>query len=364
MFLLLLVAAVVPCSIAALESATPAAAPAAVESVAEDAAHDQAELAALAKQARAIFGTLPEIAANPANPSTPERVALGRMLYVDKRLSKNHDVACNSCHALDNYGVDNEPFSIGHEGFRGGRNSPSSFNAAIHVAQFWDGRAADVEEQVKGPVLNPIEMAMPSPEAVEIVLRSIPGYAEPFMAAFPGDENPITFDNMALAIASFNRSLMTPSRVDAFMEGDLAALTTQEQTGLGTFMGAGCVMCHNGPGIGGGGYQKIGLVSPYDGPDPGRMAVTGSQNDFQVFKVPSLRNVEKTAPYFHDASIATLNEAVRAMAHLQLGREFTEEAVGDIVVFLAALTGEVDAELIAMPELPGSGPNTPAPDPH
>ena len=364
MFLLFLAAAVVSCSDEASESATPAAAPAAVEDVVEDAAHRQDELAALAKQARAIFGTLPETAANPANPSTPERVALGRMLYVDKRLSKNHDVACNSCHGLDNYGVDNEPFSVGHEGFRGGRNSPSSFNAAIHVAQFWDGRAADVEEQAKGPVLNPIEMAMPSSEAVEIVLRSIPGYAEPFAVAFPGEGSPITFDNMALAIASFERLLMTPSRVDAFMDGDLTALTTQEQEGLGTFMGAGCVTCHNGPGIGGGGYQKIGLVNPYEGPDPGRMAVTGSQNDFQVFKVPSLRNVEKTAPYFHDASIATLDEAVRQMAHLQLGRELTEEAVDDIVAFLSALTGEVDAQLVAMPTLPGSGPNTPAPDPH
>jgi cytochrome c peroxidase len=205
---------------------------------------------------------------------------------------------------------------------------------------------------------------MPSSQAVEIVLRSIPGYAEPFAAAFPGEESPITFDNMALAIASFERLLLTPSRVDAFMDGDLAALTAQEQAGLGTFMGAGCVTCHNGPGIGGGGYQKIGLVNPYDGPDPGRMAITGNKNDFQVFKVPSLRNVAKTAPYFHDASIATVDEAVRKMAHLQLGRELTEEAVGDIVAFLAALTGEVDAELVAMPTLPESGPNTPAPDPH
>ena len=339
------------------ESVAPEPAPVAAE------AHDEVELSALASRARTVFGTLPTVAENPANPSTPERVALGRMLYVDERLSKNHDISCNTCHPLDNYGVDNLPFSIGHEGFRGGRNSPSSFNAAIHVAQFWDGRAADVEAQAKGPVLNPIEMAMPSAAAVETVLRSIPGYAAPFAAAFPDDAEPVSFDNMALAIGAFERLLMTPSRVDEFMAGDLTALTTQEQTGLGTFMGAGCIQCHHGPGIGGGGYQKIGLVNSYDGPDPGRMGVSGSRNDFQVFKVPSLRNVAKTAPYFHDASIKTLDEAVRAMAHLQLGRELTEEAVADIVAFLSALTGEPDPELVEMPVLPESGPTTPPPDP-
>lgn len=340
-----------------LEAAAPEPAPVAVE------AHDDADLDGLAARARAVFGTLPAIAENPANPSSPERVALGRMLYVDERLSKNHDISCNTCHRLDNYGVDNLTFSIGHEGFRGGRNSPSSFNAAIQVVQFWDGRAADVEEQVKGTVLDLIEMAMPSAAAVETVLRSIPGYAAPFAAAFPEDDEPVSFDNMALAIGAFERLLMTPSRVDEFMAGDLAALTTQEQTGLGTFMGAGCIQCHHGPGIGGGGYQKIGLVNTYDGPDPGRMAVTGSRNDFQVFKVPSLRNVAKTAPYFHDASIKTLDEAVRAMAYHQLGRELTEQAVADIVAFLSALTGEPNPELVAVPVLPESGPTTPPPDP-
>ena len=325
--------------------------------------HDDAEVAGLADRARAIFGALPATAEIEANPSTEARVALGKALYVDKRLSKNHDIACNSCHGLDNFGVDNEQFSPGHQGLLGGRNSPSSFNAALHVAQFWDGRSPDVEDQAKGPVLNPIEMAMPDSGSVDTVLKSIPGYAPMFEAAFPGDDDPVNFDNMALAIAAFERLLITPGRFDAFMGGELDALTAQEQSGLATFMGAGCITCHNGPAVGGRSFQKIGAVNPYAGPDPGRMAVTGEASDRQVFKVPSLRNVAKTAPYFHDGSIKTLDEAVRQMAHLQLGKQLTDEAVADILAFLEALTGEVDPALVAMPELPESGPDTPAPDP-
>jgi cytochrome c peroxidase len=319
--------------------------------------------AALRDRARRVFGSLPDEAANPANPMADEKIALGRMLYYDARLSKNHDVACNSCHQLDKHGVDGEATSPGHKGQRGGRNSPTVYNAAFHVAQFWDGRAADVEEQAKGPVLNPIEMAMPSEAAVLVVLNSIPGYPPLFAAAFPGDEDPVSYDNMARAIGAFERRLATPSRFDAFLEGEDAALSDAELKGLGTFMTVGCHSCHNGAVIGGNAYHKLGVIEPYETEDPGRFAVTGSEADRQVFKVPSLRNIEKTGPWFHDGSKKTLDDTIRTMARHQLGRTLTHEQVESIRSFLASLTGEVDTEYIAMPELPESGPDTPAPDP-
>jgi cytochrome c peroxidase len=182
---------------------------------------DLAWSADLSERAGAIFGTLPDTAPNPANPTSAAKVDLGRMLYYDPRLSKNHDISCNSCHQLDRFGVDGEATSPGHKGQRGDRNSPTSLNAALHVAQFWDGRAADVEEQAKGPVLNPVEMALPDATSVEQTLRSIPGYGPLFAQAFPDDADPISFDHMALAIAAFERGLLTPSPFDAFLAGSV-----------------------------------------------------------------------------------------------------------------------------------------------
>ena len=330
---------------------------------APEAAAEPPDRAALRDRAHRVFGSLPDEAPNPANPLADEKIALGRMLYYDTRLSKNHDVACNSCHQLDKHGVDGEATSPGHKGQRGDRNSPTVYNAAFHVAQFWDGRAADVEEQAKGPVLNPIEMAMPSEEAVLVVLRSIPGYPPLFAAAFPGDGDPVTYDNLARAIGAFERRLVTPSRFDAFLEGEDGALSDAEVEGLETFLGVGCNFCHNGAVIGGNAYHKLGVIEPYETQDPGRFAVTGAEADRQVFKVPSLRNVEKTGPWFHDGSKKTLDDTIRSMARHQLGRTLTHEQVKSIRSFLASLTGEVDMEYIAMPELPESGPDTPAPDP-
>jgi len=205
----------------------------------------------LVTSATAIFGTLPEIAENPKNPQSQEKIALGRMLYYDTRLSKNHDIACNSCHDLWNFGQDNQATSPGHRDQRGGRSSPTVYNAALHVAQFWDGREPDVEAQAKGPVLNPIEMAMPSADAVVAVLDSIPGYVEAFAAAFPDDEKPVSYDNLGLAIGAFERELMTPGRFDDFMNGQLGALSEAEAAGLQTFMQTGCISCHTGPADGG-----------------------------------------------------------------------------------------------------------------
>ncbi|MGB0619512.1 MAG: cytochrome-c peroxidase [Myxococcota bacterium] len=329
----------------------------------EPSAAEIAASSALVERAKATLGVLPSEVPNPDNPRTDAKVDLGRMLYYDARLSKNHDVSCNSCHMLDSFGVDNQPNSPGHRGQRGDRSSPTVYNAALHVAQFWDGRAPDVEAQAKGPVLNPIEMAMPSEAVVLEVLGSIPGYVDAFAVAFPDEETPLTYDNMARAIGVFERSLTTPSRFDAFLEGELNALTAQEQRGLDTFLSVGCNSCHNGPAIGGMLYRKLGFIFPYETEDPGRENVTGSPVDRHVFKVQSLRNITETAPYLHDGSVATLPEMVRIMGKHQIGIDLSDEQVADIIAFLGALTGEPDAEYIAKPVLPESGPDTPAPDP-
>jgi cytochrome c peroxidase len=285
------------------------------------------------------------------------------MPYYDPRLSKNHDISCNSCHLLDAYGVDGQPTSPGHRGQRGDRNSPTVYNAAIHVAQFWDGREPDVEAQAKGPVLNPIEMAAPSADSVVALLASIPGYVNAFSAAFPDQAEALSYDNMARAIGVFERNLLTPGSFDAFMEGDLAALDPAALRGLETFLAVGCNSCHMGPAVGGSLYRKIGFIFPYETEDKGRENVTGEAIDRHVFKVPSLRNIARTGPYFHDGSISDLSEVVRLMGYHQLGLTLTGEQVSEIVSFLGALTGAIDTDYVAKPTLPASGPDTPAPDP-
>jgi cytochrome c peroxidase len=338
----------------------PAAAPPEAAAPAATPAPDLAP-AALREQARGIFGILPSEAPNPNNPSTPQKVDLGRMLYYENRITLSQQLSCNSCHQLDNYGVDSEPTSPGHKGQRGERNSPTVYNAALHFAQFWDGRAPDVEEQAKGPVLNPIEMAMPAEAEVIAVLKSIPGYAPLFAAAFPEATDPISFDNMALAIGAFERGLLTPAPFDAFLSGDDAALTAEQRAGLSTFIQTGCITCHNGATVGGRMYQKLGLVEPFPTQDTGREKLTGNEADRFMFKVPSLRNVAKTGPWFHDGSVTSLDDAIRLMAKHQLGKALSEAEVSSIRAFLESLTGEVDSEYVAKPELPPSGPETPGP---
>ncbi len=331
--------------------------------VAPPPATDSTSRETLRARAAQIFGALPVEASSESNPITEAKLRLGRMLYYESRLSKNHDVSCNSCHALDRFGVDNEPTSPGHRGQRGNRNSPTVYNAALHVAQFWDGCAADVEEQAKGPVLNPVEMALADAQDAVAVLKSIPGYVAFFQNAFLEDSDPVTFDNMARAIGAFERRLVTPSRFDAFVTGDDSALSDTELDGLEAFLDVGCTTCHMGPPVGGLLYQKLGLVHFYETEDTGRHSITGSDADRYFFKVPSLRNVVKTAPYFHDGSIEKLEDAVRLMAWHQLGRELSDADAEAIVTFLGSLTGQVDPGLIARPEMPASGPQTPQPDP-
>lgn len=311
----------------------------------------------------ALFGVVPDHM-HKAEAPPKELVDLGRMLYYENRISKNHDLSCNSCHMLDKYGVDNEATSPGHKGVRGDRNSPSSYLAAAHFSQFWDGREPDVEAQAKGPVLNPVEMAMAGADQVETVLKSIPGYRDAFKAAFPDQEKPINYDNFGTAVGAFERGLVTKnSPFDQYLGGDLAALTADQKEGLDLFVSTGCTTCHMGPMMGGMMFQKLGLVHPYETADEGRKKVTNSDGDAMMFKVPSLRNVAKTGPYFHDGSVATLDEAVKLMAWHQLGKKLTPAEVSKIVAFLESTTGELPMDYIAKPELPASGPKTPKPDP-
>jgi cytochrome c peroxidase len=303
-----------------------------------------------------LFGQLPGSMPVMEHPATPARVVLGRMLYYETRLSVDSSVSCNSCHLLGAYGVDNRPVSLGVKGQPGSRNSPSVYNAAGHLAQFWDGRAPTVEEQAKGPILNPVEMGMPSGDAVTERIKALAEYRAAFAAAFPGEADPVTYDNVGRAIGAFERGLVTPSRWDAFLAGDAAALTPAEKSGLATFLSLGCATCHRGTYIGGGMYQKAGLVEPWpEQDDLGRYAVTHRRGDQLVFKVPSLRNIERTAPYFHNGQVATLEEAVRRMARYQLGRELSEAEVASVVTWLKSLTGTISRDYVAPPALPAPG---------
>ncbi len=309
-----------------------------------------------------VFAPLPASVAG-KTAATPELIALGRMLYYEPRLSKSQTISCNSCHDLAKYGVDHQPTSDGHKGQKGDRNAPTVFNAAAHFAQFWDGRAPDVEAQAKGPVLNPVEMAMPGEKRVVIVLESMPEYMDLFRKAFPGEPKPVSYDNMATAIGAFERRLMTPSRWDALLNGDEKALTQEELVGLRTFLDTGCQACHHGALLGGTSFQKLGASKPYTrSADPGRFKLTKNDADRRVFKVPSLRNIAETAPYFHDGGVASLDEAVRQMAEYQLGKTLTPAETKQIVDFLRVLTGKIDPEYIKAPALPKSTARTPKPD--
>jgi cytochrome c peroxidase len=300
-----------------------------------------------------MMGALPEVMESGTNPVTPAKVDLGRMLFYETRLSAGRDISCNSCHDLARYGVDGRPVSTGHRGQQGTRNSPTVYNAAGHIAQFWDGRAADVEEQAKGPVMNPAEMAMPAEAEVVQKLRAIPGYVAAFRRAFPEAAEPVTFDNMALAIGAFERKLVTPSRWDRFLAGDQKAITAEEMSGHHQFMHGGCATCHNGTYVGGRMFQKLGVEKPWpDASDQGRFAVTKLSSDRMVFKVPSLRNVEKTGPYFHHGKVATLEEAIRLMGEHQLNTQLSRQQVQGIAAWLKALTGEIPREYIRPPKLP------------
>lgn len=314
--------------------------------------------AALRDRAKKVLGILPAEFTNPNNPLTDEKINLGRMLYYDARLSMGGDISCNSCHLLDQYGVDGQRTSPGHMGQLGHRNSPTVYNAGGHLSQFWDGRAADLEDQAKGPILNPIEMAMPDELAVEQRLAGIPGYVEAFAAAFPDEAKPLTYTNVAKAIAAFERKLVTPAPFDAWLGGDDKALTPAALAGLQLFLDSDCQSCHNGFNLGGASYQKLGTEKPWPGlTDEGRFEVTKDERDRFTYKVPTLRNVAKTGPYLHDGSIATLEEMVTKMVAHQTKRvgPFSPTELDNMLAFLDSLTGAIPTDYIAKPELPKFG---------
>ena len=309
------------------------------------------------------FAPLPPVVDSGSNPLTEEKIALGRMLYFDPRLSRDQKVSCNSCHDLYKYGVDNEATSTGFRSQHGGRNAPTVYNAAAHFVQFWDGRAPDVEAQAKGPVMNPVEMAMPSEEHVVKVLKSIPEYVGRFEKSFPGSKDPVSLTNAAKAIGAFERKLMTPSRFDAFLKGDAGALNDAEKKGLLKFVDAGCSACHNGALLGGGSYQKLGVARDYPNlQDKGVAEISKKDEDKFRFKVPSLRNITKTGPYFHNGAVATLDAAILQMSEYQLGKPLTQADIKSIATFLDALTGPLPKEYIKAPKLPASTPQTPKPE--
>jgi cytochrome c peroxidase len=289
-----------------------------------------------------VFQPLPDQMPG-AEHDTPAGIELGKALYFDTRLSENHSQSCNTCHRVDDNfaGMDNEPTSPGAFDKRGDRNSPTVYNAGFHLAQFWDGRAEDLVEQAKGPVLNPVEMAMPSEAVVVERLKAAPEYPQLFQKAFPGDAEPIHYHNMALAIAAFERTLISRDRFDDFLNGQQDALTRAEKRGLQLFLDSGCTACHNGPVIGATSYHKSGLVNPYEfEKDKGRFDATEDEDDLYKFKVPSLRNVALTYPYFHDGRVPDLNDAVKRMGWMQLGMEFPQTDIDLLVAFLNSLSGK------------------------
>lgn len=299
-----------------------------------------------------LFGVLPKEAPPLSYQMSDALTTLGKVLFYESRLSVNRLQSCNSCHDLTSFGMDAIPVSKGHDGLPVKRNAPTVYNAALHIAQFWDGRSPNVEEQAKAPILSSGEMGMLDPEQVVRTLSSIPGYQPLFAAAFPGDPDPITFDHVAQAVGAFERRLMTPARFDRFLAGDYTQLNEQEQRGFATFAELGCPNCHVGTTVGGLQFKKLGEKEPYPIEDVGRYAISNLESDKYVFKVPSLRNVAKTAPYLHDGSIQTLEEMVALMARYQLGRTVTPEQIADIVAFLHTLTGEIPREYVAPPALP------------
>ena len=291
----------------------------------------------------------------------PAMVELGKQLFFDPRLSRSGFISCNSCHNLSMGGTDNLKASVGHNWQMGGINSPTVLNSSMSIAQFWDGRAKDLQEQAGGPIANPAEMAS-SHELAISVLASIPGYRQSFKQVFGKGE--ITIGQVTEALAAFEETLVTPnSRFDKWLSGDDKALTADELAGYELFRNSGCVACHNGPAAGGTSFQKMGLVEPYQTTHvaQGRADVTGKDADRMTFKVPTLRNVELTYPYFHDGEAATLRDAVDVMGRLQLGREFTRQENDRIVAFLKTLTG--DQPRFEMPILPPSSDTTPRPEP-
>ena len=323
-----------------------------------------AQADALRDAALEIFKPLPStVPAVKDNPVTPEKIDLGKALFFDPRLSASGVFSCYSCHNLTTGGDDNMETSVGHGWQKGPRNAPTALNAVLNEAQFWDGRAEDLAAQAKGPIQAGVEMAN-TPEQVVATLTSMPAYVDGFKAAFPGEADPVSFDNMAKAIEAFEATLLTPAPFDAWLNGDDAALSAEAKAGLQLFVDKGCSSCHSGVNIGGHGYYPFGLVEKpgaeiMPAGDKGRFAVTETADDEYVFRAAPLRNIALTAPYFHSGKVWDLSVAVEIMAESQLGEALKPEETAQLVAFLESLTGTLPA--ITLPVLPAETASTPRP---
>jgi cytochrome c peroxidase len=315
----------------------------------------------LLTQAKQIFGPLPKAMISEKNPVTPEKVTLGKILFYETRISLDGKVSCASCHPISLYAADGLKKSIGANCKVNPRNAPTVFNAADQISAHWNGNRTGVEDQAKQAVIGGPSFGMPSYEAVEKKLKEIRGYAPLFVKAFPGEKDPVNVDNYARAVGVFQRTLVTPSPFDAFVKGDPTALAARQKRGLRTFIETGCSTCHSGAYLGGKMYQKFGVFEPYweytksQEVDEGRYGVTKNESDKYVFKVPVLRNVEMTSPYFHDGSVDRLPDAVRIMGKVQLAKTLTDQQIEDIILFLNSLTGRIPDDALKVPLLPSSG---------
>jgi cytochrome c peroxidase len=314
----------------------------------------------LMNRAKSAFGPLPASMPTPDNPITPEKVKLGNVLFWEPRISSDGTVSCAKCHPLGLYAVDGLRKSVGNHCKDNPRNDPTILNAASQISEHWIGNRTSVEDQAKQALVGPPSYGMPSYESVEKILKGMPGYVTMFKQAFPGDKEPVTADNFAKAVGAFERTLMTPAPFDDFMKGNAAALTDQQKRGLKLFLDAGCMTCHFSPYLGGQMNQKFGLLEPYEmytksqPIDEGRFAVTKNPLDKFVFKVPILRNVAETRPYFHDGSVDKLEDAVMIMAKIQLAKDLTKEKTAEITAFLKSLTGAIPETALKVPLLPSA----------
>lgn len=311
-----------------------------------------------------MFKPLPStIPALKDNRITPEKIALGKALFFDPRISASGVFSCNSCHNLATGGDDNLETSIGHGWQKGPRNSPTVFNSVLNEAQFWDGRAADLKAQAKGPIQAGVEMAN-TPANVVATLKSMPQYSDWFAKAFTGERDPVTFDNLAKAIEAFEATLLTPAPFDSYLNGDDDALSADQKKGLALFMQKGCVSCHNGVNVGGQGYYPFGVVEKpgadvLPANDKGRFLVTKTADDEYVYRASPLRNIAVTAPYFHSGKVWDLKQAVAIMGTSQLGQDLKEGEVALITSFLGSLTGKNPD--VVVPILPPETATTPRP---
>ena len=312
----------------------------------------------LINKASQIFGPLPQTMPSDQNPITPAKVKLGKILFYELRISIDGTVSCAKCHPISLYAADGLKKARGNNCKENPRNAPTIFNAAAQISEHWIGNRTSVEDQAKQAVTGPPAFGMPSYESVEKILKGMKEYVTLFQGAFPGEKDPVNMDNFAKAVGAFERTLTTPAPIDDFMKGNAETLTELQKKGLKTFFDTGCITCHFSPFVGGQMYQKFGVFEPYwkytksKKIDVGRFAVTKNDADKYIFKVPVLRNVAMTPPYFHDGSIDQLEQAVWIMAKIQLGKELSKQQAGEIAAFLASLTGRIPDDALIAPILP------------